>query len=87
MDHAVKLWNIGLNSEAYEKIQESKSKLKIKPAQINFPCCSSTDLHTNYVDCVRIKENYIISKVFFKLKFFKILVERKYNSPLEIWRF
>ena len=61
VDSSVKLYSITPKME--ELIKKSIiNKEKVIPLIKNYPYYSSTDIHDNYVDCVRFNGNFIISK-------------------------
>lgn len=61
VDSSVKLYSI--NSKMEELIKKSiVNKEKVITLIKNYPYYSSTDIHDNYIDCVRFNGNFIISK-------------------------
>ena len=65
MDNTVKIW--ALDTEVILRATESSSKNKskrkpFKTVEIQFPCYSTRNVHTDYVDCVRWVGDHLISK-------------------------
>ncbi|MFH4976231.1 hypothetical protein AB6A40_002940 [Gnathostoma spinigerum] len=75
MDHTIKLWYIGEGSGADRRIAQARSDLRLidDPAELHYPYGSTRDIHTNYVDCVRI--------------FHKVLISKSTESEIVIWKF
>lgn len=66
MDHAVMLWDIG-HQDVKKRIDDAcdsrGGELNGSAAQLHYPVANSRDLHTNYVDCVRVVGSFVFSKV------------------------
>ncbi|CAJ0957038.1 unnamed protein product, partial [Mesorhabditis belari] len=43
-------------------VSAKKESSKTQPAMVQHPCCTTNELHTNYVDCVRLCGPFVFSK-------------------------
>ncbi|EPB76381.1 WD domain, G-beta repeat protein [Ancylostoma ceylanicum] len=76
MDHSIRLWYLGTD-KLQERIRDSmtlKGQANFRKEladdcqsgrtiQIHYPIAINTDLHNDYVDCVRFLGHYVVSKV------------------------